>query len=511
MQRFTCCLLAGLLGGLPCLPAGAQAQPAGPWPTQQWESSAPEEQGMDSRALAALVDFGAANEMDSLVVTRHGKLVAEAYYAPFRAGLRHRINSATKGVVAALTGIAIEQGRLKGTDQPVMELFADRAIANLDERKKAMTVQHLLDMTSGLDWTEPLSDAPPRSLIELERSANWVQYVLDRPMAQAPGTGFNYNSGGPHLLTAILARQTGMDVQDFAARHLFKPLGISDIRWRHDPQGIATGGLGLYLQTRDMAKLGYLYLRGGEWEGAQVVPRRWVERVYQARVPMNLSAAADWRYGDLWWTFPLRKAYMAVGYNRQIILVMPQLGLVAAMTGRKNYPFGALFDLMAQAAKSDQPLPPNPEAAALLARRIADVADEKPSAAAAAPALAERISGKTYRLAPNELGIKELTLHLSGQPSYDIVSYAARGSSETKTTTRPLGMDGRFSRLDPAAGDLVVSKASWTGPDTLSVTERWLEEAGTGNYVLQFTGSKVAIRYTDGLGRGGSLTGEASN
>lgn len=511
MRPFARHWLAFIAATLLCMPLGAQTQP-GPWPTQQWATATPEEQGMDSGVLAALVDFGAAGDMDSLVVTRHGRIVAEAYYAPFKPEMRHKINSATKGVVAALTGIAIQQGKLADTDRPVLEFFAGSHIANADERKKAMTVQHLLDMTSGLDWTEPLTDARPDSMIDMRRSADWVQFVLDRPMAQAPGTGFNYSSGNSHLLTAILARQTGMSVPDFATQNLFKPLGISDVVWQKDPQGLAIGGYGLYLQTRDMAKIGYLYLRGGEWDGQQIVPRSWVERVYQAKVPMVFSPATptSLRYGDQWWTIPERKVYMAVGFNRQIILVMPGEGVVAAMTGRKHYAFAQMLELVAQAVKSDQALPANPAATALLAQRVQAVASEKPLATPAAPALAQTISGKTYRMAPNNLGVREFTLHLTASPSYELVSYVARGSSETKKVSLPLGLNGQFLP-DTTNGAAFVSKASWTGPDTLTVTARQPEEAETVRYVLTFTGNKVAVSHTNAYGFQQNLTGETSD
>jgi CubicO group peptidase (beta-lactamase class C family) len=123
------------------------------WPTAGWRVSTPEEQGMDSAALADLVDFGASRGLNSLLVVRHGMIVVEAFYAPFRAGLKHRTRSVTKSVTGTLVGIAVKEGRLDSLDRPVVEFFPDRQIANLDERKRALTIRHLLDMTSGLDWT----------------------------------------------------------------------------------------------------------------------------------------------------------------------------------------------------------------------------------------------------------------------------------------------------------------------------------------------------------------------
>ena len=197
-RQATAVLLAS--AAVPFTPAGAQdaAAPASPaasaaeaplaaiWPADDWAESTPEAQGMDSAALAKLVDFGAAQGMDSLLVTRHGSLVAEAFYAPYREGLKHAVNSTTKGVVATLTGMAIQDGLIASRDAPVLDFFADRKVANADASKKAMTVGHLLDMTSGLNWIEPLSDAVPETMLQLTRTRDWQGFVLDRPMAQAP-------------------------------------------------------------------------------------------------------------------------------------------------------------------------------------------------------------------------------------------------------------------------------------------------------------------------------------
>jgi len=151
---------------------------------------------------------------------------------------------------------------LDSPNHRVLDFFDRRSIANLDDKKEAITVQNLLDMISGLEWTEPLNGRPD-SLFEWERSPDWVKFILDRPMSSAPGDAFNYNSGNTHLLSAIITKLTGMSVLEYAKAKLFGPLGINDVSWQHDPQSIPNGGYGLYLQPRDMAKVGYLYLRDG--------------------------------------------------------------------------------------------------------------------------------------------------------------------------------------------------------------------------------------------------------
>ena len=140
---------------------------------------------MSSNALAELVEFGANNSMDSLLVVRHGRIVVETYYAPFGPGLKHVINSSTKAVVGTLAGIAFKEGALGPLDQRVIDLFPERTIANLDANKRAMTLDSLLDMTSGLDWREPLTNAPPETMLQMERSRDWVGFILDR----SHGTG----------------------------------------------------------------------------------------------------------------------------------------------------------------------------------------------------------------------------------------------------------------------------------------------------------------------------------
>ena len=128
-------------------------------------------------------------------------------------------------------------------------------------------------MTSGLDWTEPLTEAPPETMLQMARSSDWVGFVLDRRMAQAPGAAFNYNSGDWQLMSAILTKKTGLDTFDYARRTLFGPLGITDATWLADPQGIRAGGYGLSLLPRDSAKIGYLYLHRGEWAGQRLLAR----------------------------------------------------------------------------------------------------------------------------------------------------------------------------------------------------------------------------------------------
>jgi CubicO group peptidase (beta-lactamase class C family) len=342
---------------------------------------------MDSKELVKVVNFGATHVLtfpgltlssllDSLLVVRHGKIVVEAYYAPYVAGIPHTINSVTKAVISTLTAIESQNGLLDGTNDRVLDFFDRGSIANVDQGKEVITVQNLLDMTSGIDWMEQLPDGFA-SAIEMDRSPDWVKFILDRPMSSTPGDAFNYDSGNTHLFSAIITKLAGMSALEYAKAKLFSPLEITDVYWRHDPQGISIGGYGLYLQPRDMAKIGYLYLHNGAWEGKQLLPPAWIDKVSHAAVDMRLGGL---RYSNLFWALPDKHVYMAVGHNGQTIMIFPDLDVVVVTTGRAGFKLGELAEYISNSVKSDTPVPPDETSAKLLADKIVDVSTEKPTA-----------------------------------------------------------------------------------------------------------------------------------
>lgn len=520
MPRLLSVLLAFLLA-ISALPATAQEKPQ-PWPTKEWATSSPEEQGMSSERLARLVEFGGSNNMDSLLVTRHGRIVLEATYAPFQAGLKHRINSSTKAVISTLVAMAMRDGKLDSTDRKVMEFFADRTIANLDERKQAITVRHLLDMTSGLEWSEGLDGF--RSFLAMERSPDWQQFILDQPMSTAPGTLFYYDSGNSHLLSAILTKVTGKSALAYARETLFGPLGIDDVMWRGDPQGISGGGAGLYMHPRDMAKIGYLYLRGGVWEGKQILPASWIEGVRKADVDMREPWTKDLRYGSQFWVIPGRDAYMAVGYDRQLIVVMPKLDIVAVTTGsarfstlnglpgRPRYGLTALVDQLAGAVTAEAPAPADPTAASALAQKVEEAALERPGSASEQPPMAKTISGKTWRFAPNDMRIKSITFKLdTPEPSFE---YDAEGTPAAPAARfgGPIGFDGYYRVGGRMRYGLSAARAQWLKNGTTLVLEsQTLGNDDAARATLEFGDNTVEVNVELAFGFKVALTGRTDD
>ncbi len=511
-KRFTCskAVLGTLIFAASICFSAAHAQGGAKsvWPTTQWQVSTPEEQSMDSAALARLVEFGTTRSLDSLLIARHGKIVLDAYYDPYTADVPHVINSATKAVVGTLAAIAQRDGLLDSFDRPMLDFFGDPGAVSADDKKKTITLQHLLDMTSGIEWREPLSGRPDAA-IEMGRSPDWVKFILDRPMSSTPGEIFNYNSGNPHLLSAIITKLTGMSARDYAKATLFDPLGISVSNWRNDPQGVSSGGFGLSLLPRDMAKIGYLYLRNGEWEDKPLLPPAWIDRVSHATVNMNESIDRDLRYSNFFWALPNKHVYMAVGYHCQVIMVLPELDIVAVTTARDFCPFGKLADLISGAVKSQAALPPDPAGATLLANAIRNISDEKPAETGATPEIASAVSGKTYKFPSNILNVKSLSLTFAEpQPRYDLEIYPQDQTRPSLKFSGPVGLDGLYRKGEPTASGIVATRGKWLDGHTLVVERQTLGTGEQQKWTLSFDGERLHLRGKGRDGREVSIDGE---
>jgi CubicO group peptidase (beta-lactamase class C family) len=448
---------------------------------------------MDSVALAKLVAFGKTRSFDSLLLVRHGRIILETYYAPYSADIPHAINSATKAVVGSLIGIALNDGLLDGLEHPVLEFFPDRPIENLDERKKAITIQHLLDMTSGFEWDEGFEGGREQSLTDMARSPDWIKFVLDRPMSHPPGHVFYYNSGNPHLLSAIIMKLTGERAEEYAKAQLFGPLGIETSHWRRDPQGVSAGGGGLSLFPRDMAKIGYLYLHRGEWQEKQLLPPDWVDAIAHTTLSMNASFDSNLRYKNFFWVLSEKHVYMAVGYHCQVIMVLPDRDVVAVLTARNFCPFGKVADYIADSVRSDSVLPRDQSATDQLARAIADISTEKVSEVGPTPQIASAISGKTYNFPHNALNIKSLAVSLTGtEPHYEMELYTQ--ISSLRRIDGPIGLDGLYRKGRPTEFGVRAAKGAWSDEHTFVFDLQYLGSGEERRWHLTFDGERLNLR-----------------
>jgi CubicO group peptidase (beta-lactamase class C family) len=206
-------------------------------------------------------------------------------------------------------------------------------VKNVDDRKRRITLRHVLTMTTGLDWNEEVAyDDPKNDSSLMEAADDWVQYVIDRPMAQEPGKVFNYSSGVSMFLSYVFQKETGQDIEKYGEKYLFTPLGMKHF-WKRTPLGVVDTEGGLFLSGPDLAKFGYLYLHDGMWDGKQIVSRDWVK---QSLAPFT-DAEEGFKYGYKWWLLPRtdREGYvwMARGFGGQELMVFPEEDLIAVFTG----------------------------------------------------------------------------------------------------------------------------------------------------------------------------------
>ncbi len=304
------------------------------YPTDEWRTCAPEEQGMNSTRLLEMLSYIDVSgwQMDSIIIVRGGYLVFEAYPGPlYTADYYHTQQSVTKSFMSCLVGLAIREGILPGVNTSVLDLFSERSPDNVDDRKERMTVGHLLTMTSGVEWDEStyfFNDTERNSLTRMVLSEDCIDHFLSLPMVAEPGEQWVYNSGGPIALAALIEELSDYDLMDFAEEYLLEPIGIEGAVMVKTLSGYYQGGGGLYLKPRDMARFGYLYLNGGRWDGQQVLPLDWVldSTRFQVYLPPSLG------YGYLWYLHPALDVYQAHGRFGQRIAVSPEEDMVVAFT-----------------------------------------------------------------------------------------------------------------------------------------------------------------------------------
>lgn len=366
-------ILIPFTAGLPAVFAAGAAR-AQSWPGERWPAAQPAAVGLNGAVLDSIdaeIRSGRYGAVDRFLVIRRGRLAFDRRYAHnydsiygdsarkattlrshdrsgpynyfnawwhpyYRRGDLHTLQSVTKTVTSIVIGTAVTRGEFPSLDTPVLSFFNADSVANVDERKRKMTIRHLLTMTDGIDWDEnrPYGDNA-NTAIGLEASYDWIRYTIDRPMMAEPGTRFNYNSGASELLAHVFWRATGMDVEEYAARHLFGPVGIRDWYWKRTPAGLPDTEGGLYLASEDLARLWYLFLRDGNWNGRRVLSSDWVRQsVSPAIAVANRPGAA--RYGYKWWlwqnpTDSTKVMWGGSGFGGQFPIAIPEEDMVVVI------------------------------------------------------------------------------------------------------------------------------------------------------------------------------------
>lgn len=360
------CLLAAALLLAACAhrPAAVTAQPCGSPPADaDWPVAAAAEAGFDAAALCNVLTEVAGSEANihSLLVERGGKLVAELYRSgpdssmewmfglrnPFDANVAsdahklHDARSVSKSITALVVGIEIAKGTMPAPDTPIVAAVPELADLAHDGHG-AITLAHLLTMSSGLAWQEWGHSPLTSDEIRLFWKQDTTRFVMDRSLAATPGSSFRYSGGNTQLLGELLRQRTGKSVAELAQEELFAPMGVRDWKWVDDTHGRPLAFVGLRLRPRDMLKFGRLVNQRGAWRGQQLVPADWIERATHQRVPSGFAwfsvDGRDAGYGYQWWTGHLQwhgqdlEWASAVGNGGQRVFVVPALDLSIVMT-----------------------------------------------------------------------------------------------------------------------------------------------------------------------------------
>jgi len=284
--------------------------------------STPEAQGVSSKQVLAFVEaLDAVESLNSVMVVRHGHVIAEGWWAPYHPQARHSLYSLSKSFTSTAVGLAVAEGKLS-VDDEVVKFFPDDVPANATSNLKAMRVSDLLRMATGHQ------SEPPR-----KNDETWTHTFLAHPVPFKPGTHFLYNTSATYMQSAIVQKVTGQNLLDYLRPRLFEPLGIENPTWEMSPQGIATGGYGLSVRTEDIAKFGQLYLQKGKWNGKQLVPAAWIEAATARQTSNGSNPASDWDqgYGYQFWRCR-HGAYRGDGAFGQYCVMLPEQDAVIAIT-----------------------------------------------------------------------------------------------------------------------------------------------------------------------------------
>ncbi len=297
---------------------------------------------------AAVERAGELENLRSLIVSHQGRVVSERAFKGASLERPTNIKSASKTIISALVGIAIEQGVFKGVDQPVAEILASNIPSDADERVKQITIGHLLSMRAGLERTSG------RNYGSWVSSGNWIRYVLTRDFVDEPGGRMLYSTGSTHLLSAALTRASKRSTLELARDWLGEPLEIQVPPWTRDPQGIFLGGNEMALSPRALLRFGEMYRQGGMIDGKRVLPENWVKESWEQRTSSPFTGDG---YGYGWFIREMRghQVYYAWGFGGQMIYVAPSLNMTVVMTSDSTEPsrednyIGQLHALVADA------------------------------------------------------------------------------------------------------------------------------------------------------------------
>ncbi len=473
--------------------------------TKRLPRSVPESEGVSSELVLKFFEAAdtSKHEFHSVMVVRHGKVIAEGWWSPYVPQLRHTLYSVSKSFTSTAVGFAISEGLMSAEDQ-VISFFPEFLPDTVSEYLSELKVKHLLTMSVG--------QRPEPTFNVISQDSHWVKAFLAVPIVDKPGTKFLYNSLGSYILSAIVQKVTGKRVVDYLRPRLFDPLGIVAADWEVCPKGISTGGWGLRLKTEDLAKFGLLYLNKGKWNGKQVLPVGWAEDATAAHIQQHPEMSqeerdkSDWRqgYGYQFWR-SRQNAYRADGAYGQFIIDLPELDAVVAITAETQDmqdELNLVWDFLLPAFQ-ERELQFDETAVRKLEAKLVSLELPVPVDSAKSN-VASDVDGKTYLFDKNDMDFNSVSFVFD------------RDTCSVRIVTPDINYDLRFgsgfrmygqtARMGPSlvyaalahfeglpANEIVAGSYSWTNENKLQLELRYVESPHTEILTCIFDDNKITL------------------
>ena len=457
----------------------------------------PESQGIASKAILAFIEDAEANidALHSVMLLRHGYVVAEGWWTPYGPEYPHELYSLSKSFTSTAIGMAIEEGLIEIND-PVLKFFPDEAPEEPGDNLKQMRVRQLLSMSTG--HTQGTLGAMRNQKIK-----SWAAAFLAQEVTHKPGTYFMYNTGATYMLSAIITKQTGLPLLDYLGPRLFEPLGIVNPTWQTDPQGINAGGYGLNVKTEDIARLGQLYLQKGMWRGKQLLTEAWIDEATSRQVSNGNNPESDWDqgYGYQFWRCR-HGLYRGDGAFGQYCIVMPEQDAVLAITSGvrdmqqvMNVAWEHLLPAMTEAT-----LPEDEIAARKLENKLQNLTLQTQSGKVNSPT-AGKVNGKTFTF---DLGGKEREIQAIAfdfdKTGCDVILTDSRGVHKVRCGF------GQWIRgktaFESGENRAVAASGAWTAEDTYVMKLCYYETPFMSKISCRFTDKGVLYDYEANVGFG---------
>lgn len=469
--------------------------------------STPEEQGVSSKAIIEFLDAIAKSkhEMHSIMILRHGKVIAEGWWSPYRPDLKHTLYSLSKSFTSTSVGFAVSEGRLSVNDK-VISFFPDKLPEKVSDNLSLLTIKDLLSMSVGQvpDPTGPVVI-----------SDDWIKTFFAIPILKAPGSEFLYNSAATYMLSAIVQKVTGEKIIDYLKPRLFEPLGIHGMDWEIDPAGINVGGWGFRVKTEDIARFAQLYLQRGKWNGKQILPEAWVDEATTFKVdnapgmPQVRKDSSDWRQGYCYQFWRSRyNSYRGDGAFGQYALILPEQDAVIAITsetsdmqGELNLVWQYLLPAMQIRNKTF-----NNNDALVLKEKLAMLKlplPAKPDTTFPVPVL----TAKKFKMEANAKNIESISFNEKNKiitvsmntksETYSINFADSKWMEGTTTMLGPSLVEAAKNHFTGLPASQVAGAYSWKSKNILEMRLRYIDSPHSLIMTYSFDGDKLSVDMLD--------------